>query len=181
MGIAFVPSGLGLIGYALLTAQAAFVRLFTIVALTGATRVAGLLAVGGRYGLLGIAAVAGAVVATEQSVLAWVAARRVRLPVGTALEVAWRPLLAACAMAALLWGLGLGWTGVPPPSTTEALAALAVAVPLGAAVFAVMLGLCWWFSGRPRGGETDLFELMQRSLGTVLRRLGLRRVRGVAS
>jgi hypothetical protein len=119
---------------------------------------------------------------TEQSVLAWVAARQVRLPVSTAvLKVAWRPLLAACAMAALLWGLGLGWTGMPLSSTTEALATLAVAVPLGAAVFAVVLGVCWWFSGRPHGGETDLFELMQRSLGTVIRRLGLRRMRGVAS
>jgi O-antigen/teichoic acid export membrane protein len=182
MGITFVPSSLGLIGYALLTAQAAFAQMFTIVALTGAARVAGLLAVGGRYGLLGIAAVAGAVVMTEQSVLAWVAARQVRLPVSTAvLKVAWRPLLAACAMAALLWGLGLGWTGMPLSSTTEALATLAVAVPLGAAVFAVVLGVCWWFSGRPHGGETDLFELMQRSLGTVIRRLGLRRMRGVAS
>lgn len=58
---------------------------------------------------------------------------------------------------------------------------LAVAVPLGAAIFAAVLALCWWFSGRPRGAETDLFELMQRSLGAVLRRLGLRRVGGVAS
>ena len=35
--------------------------------------------------------------------------------------------------------------------------------------------------GRPRGGETDLFELMQRSLGKVLRRLGVQRMRGAAS
>lgn len=181
MGIAFVPSGLGLIGYALMTAQAAFVQLLMIVALTGAARVAGLLTVGSRYGLLGIAAVAGTVVAVEQTVLTWVAARRVRLPVSTALRVAWRPLFAACAMAMLLWSLDLGWTAAAPATTTEALVMLAVAVPLGAAIFAAVLALCWWFSGRPRGAETDLFELMQRSLGAVLRRLGLRRVGGVAS
>lgn len=181
MGVAFVPSGLGLIGYALMTAQAAFVQLLTIIVLTGTARLAGLLAVGSRYGLLGIAVVACTVVATEQTLLAWVAGRRVGLPGSTALRVAWRPLAAALAMAALLWGLGLGWTGMPPPSTTQALAELAVAVPVGTAGFAAVLGLCWWVSGRPRGGETDLFELMQRSLGTVLRRLGVRRVRDVAS
>jgi len=181
MGIAFVPSGLGLIGYALMSAQGALGRLFVIVALTGAARVAGLLTVGSRYGLLGIAVVACTVVATEQTLLAWVAGRRVGLPGSTVFRVAWRPLAAALAMAALLWSLGLGWTGMPPPSTTQALAELAAAVPLGAAGFAAVLALCWWVSGRPRGGETDLFELMQRSLGKVLRRLGVQRMRGAAS
>lgn len=180
MGVAFIPLALGLIAHALLVAHAALRRLFTITALAAAARVTGLLLVGARYGLLGIAVVACTIAVTEQAVLIWVAGRRALLSGRALLAAIWRPLAASLAMAAVLWALGLGWASAPlVGSTMAAIRSLAAAAGLGVLVFTATLAACWWLSGRPQGAETDLLGLIRRSTAGIRQRLDARRLGGV--
>jgi len=69
-------------------------------------------------------------------------------------------------MAAVLATTGLGWTAVD--GTPAALAKhMAVASGTGAALYAAVLFAAWFLSGRPRGAEADLLELLRRSGGSL--------------
>ncbi|WP_270938642.1 oligosaccharide flippase family protein [Falsiroseomonas oryzae] len=95
---------------------------------------------------------------------------RLRLRPGRLARVTWRPLVAVCAMALVLWSLGLGWAGVPPSPLAGIVEALK-AVPVGAAVYLATLGLCWWLSGRPAGAETDMLAFARMMAARLARAL----------
>jgi O-antigen/teichoic acid export membrane protein len=171
MAIAFIPIALGLIANSLLVAHAALQRLFAITAAAAAVRISVLIAIGARYGLLGIAVASCAVSVSEQAVLIGAAQRLVRLPAQGLLAAIWRPLLAAIVMAIALWQLGLGWLPAPPAEAGAAARLLGAAVPLGAATFTAVLALAWWVSGRPQGAESDLLAYLSKGAVGLRRRL----------
>jgi hypothetical protein len=83
----------------------------------------------------------------------------------------WRPVVAACAMAGLLWSLNLGWDG-PPTHAGAAAWQLLTAVSLGVACYVGTIGLLWLASGLPAGTpERDTLTVAGRILGPLLRRL----------
>ncbi|MCS6945890.1 MAG: lipopolysaccharide biosynthesis protein [Sutterellaceae bacterium] len=68
----------------------------------------------------------------------------------------WRTLLASGAMAAAVWSFQQQLPS--PTSSLSALPLLIAAVMLGVATYLAMLGLLWYFSGRPLGGERLLLD-----------------------
>ena len=108
-------------------------------------------------GLIGAALAAGAGIFVEQTLAAVWAMRRLHLAPWALLPLIWRCFLATASMGAMLWLAGLGWQNVGVP-------AMAIAVPLGAAVYGAVLASLWLICGRPVGPEADLFALLSRRL-----------------
>jgi O-antigen/teichoic acid export membrane protein len=170
VAIAAIPVAPGLIGSALLTAQA---RLRILCAITTAAAVlrAGLAIIITRHhGLMGIALGMGVLVLLENLSLLRAAGRAGGVTLRRLLATAWRPLAAAGAMVLALKGAGLAWL-LPPPAALDAATALLSASALGAAAFAAVLTGLWLLAGRPQGAETDALLMGRRSLSGVAAKL----------
>jgi hypothetical protein len=74
------------------------------------------------------------------------------------IQLVWRPVLAAAAMAAVLAASGLGWTNDP------GIIQLAEAIVSGAATYTTVLLGSWLLAGRPAGAETDVLTLLRRAV-----------------
>lgn len=69
-----------------------------------------------------------------------------------------RPAVATSAMAAvLIWGMGSFRSA---DGAVDALGALAVAIPVGAAVYGLTVLLLWLIGGRPAGAETRILGML---------------------
>ena len=158
----------GNVSMALLNARAALHLITVITAGSALVRVALLLGFTRWLGLPGAAIAVGLGLLLEHAALIGCALRLLALRPGLLLRVVARPLLAAAAMAAVLWGLGMGWVA-PPPDASAASRMLLLAVPLGAVSFAAALFGQWWLAGRPAGAEADLWLLLRGVFGRVLR------------
>ena len=86
-----------------------------------------------------------------------VAFRRFGIRPADYLALTWRAALAAAVMAAVLTGTGLGTDTVAPAVS------LAMAIPAGVAIYGAVVVGAWLASGRPRGAEADLLELVRRA------------------
>ena len=67
------------------------------------------------------------------------------------LRESWRPALAAIAMYSAVSAIML-------PDSWSLIAIAGIKVVMGALCFVVFMGLLWWLSGRPKGGETEIIE-----------------------
>ncbi len=173
VAFAAIPVAPGLIGNALLTAQA---RLRTLCAVTAAAAMlrAGLAIIVTRHhGLMGIAIGASVLVLFENLVLVHAAGRASGVTLRRLLKATWRPVVAAGVMVLVLMAAGLAWLP-PPPVALEGATALLGASTLGAAAFVTALGALWLLSGRPQGAETDALLMGRRSLAGITARLGRR-------
>jgi O-antigen/teichoic acid export membrane protein len=159
LGVALVVTVLGYVSYALMNAHARLRGLAGIQALTLAVRLALLVALVPRAGLTGAAAAVGLAAILENLLYFAMAHRFLDLRAAALLAATWRSLLGAIVMAAALAALGLGWRrDAGSPAAT-----LALAILLGAVLYAATVALCWIASGRPPGAERDLLGLLRRT------------------
>lgn len=102
------------------------------------------------YGLFGIAIAFSLVsVASALSELVWLfSGSRFRVSI---LRESWRPLMAAFAMYSLVSTIVL-------PAAWPLIAIAAVKVLAGVISYVAIIGLLWWLSGRPKGGEAEIIE-----------------------
>lgn len=159
----------GNVSAALLNARAALRGLLVITGVAGALRIVLLLLLVPWFGLLGAACAIALALLLEHLALVASALRLLALRPAALLRAVHRPILAASAMAVLLWACGLGWAPAPGQPGL-AMAALAKAIPLAAAAYALVLLSLWRMAGCPAGAEADLLGLMQRLASRLIRR-----------
>ncbi len=165
IGLSAAVSPLASVSQAMLGARTMLRTILCVFLLTMAVRVGLLLALTPALGLLGAALAVAASGLLDNAVQVGIAQRRLGLPPGTLPREIARPVLAAAAMAGLLWSLGLGWTG-GADGAGEALWRVLMAVPLGAAFHVAVSAALWWLAGRPaRSAEADLIAAVRRALG----------------
>lgn len=159
----------GNLSAALLNARAALRTIFGITLASAVLRILLLLALVPPFGILGAAYGIGLVVMLDNLALVGAVLRMLRLSPLRLIGVVARPAIATAVMAALLWGLGLGWIA-PPASAAAAWPLLLTAVPLGGASFAGTLLLLWLAMGRPPGAEADMLDLLRRIAASLAAR-----------
>jgi len=141
----------------LMSAHALLGRLVAIT-LTGAVlRVVLLAVLIPWFGLTGAAWAAAAAITVEQAMTVGLVLRRFKVRVAAFARQVWRPAVACAAMAAALYGLGLGWA---PGGAV----ALATGVVVGAGVYGLVLLSVWVAAGRPDGAEADGLGVLRRAL-----------------
>ena len=153
LGVAGTMLVFGHLSQHLLSAHALLGRLVGIVLLGAALRVGFLLVLIPGFGATGAAWAAAIAIGVEQGLMVATALRRFGIGVRGLVAQVWRPVVASGAMAAVLWGSGLGWVAGD---------GLAIAVVVGAAVFGVGLVGVWLVAGRPAGAEAELIGLVRR-------------------
>ena len=158
-------SPLASVSQAMLGARTMLRTILGVFVLTMVVRVTLLLALTPEFGLTGAALAVAASGLLDNAVQVAIAQRRLGLSAGTLPREIARPVLAAAAMAGMLWALGLGWTG-GADDAGQALWRLLQAVPLGAACHVAVSAALWWAMGRPaRSAEADLVAAVRRTLG----------------
>jgi hypothetical protein len=163
LGVALTVAILGFISGALMNAHALLKTMFTIQLASIGIRFALLVLLTMQFGLVGAAIGVGLSTAIEHGLTVLVALRYLRLRGRDVLLVTWRSLAGGLAMAAGLWALGLGWHTVTGDAWVMA-HEIALAIPLGATLYAASVALAWAASGCPEGAERDMFGLFRRAL-----------------
>lgn len=167
ISLASAISPLGSVSQAMLGAQTMLRTICAVFALTMLVRVGLLLALIPGHGLLGAALAVAISGLLDNGLQVGIVRRRLGLGPGVLVAEVGRPMLAAAAMAALLWGCGLGWTG-GAAEPGEALRTLLLAVPLGVACHVSVSAALWWLAGRPaRSAEADLLAAVRQGLRRV--------------
>jgi lipopolysaccharide exporter len=170
VAIAAIPVAPGLIGSALLTAQARLKMLCAITTVAAVLRAGLAIGVTRHYGLIGIATGMSVLVLLENLALVRAAGHASGVTLRRIMAASWRPVVAAVAMVLTLKGAGLAWLP-PPPAALEAATALISVGALGAAAFTAALTGLWLIAGRPQGAETDALMMGRRSLAGIATKL----------
>jgi lipopolysaccharide exporter len=126
-------------------------------------RVALLLGLVPRYGLIGAAVAVSIVDVVTQVVYFMVMTRRLRVGVPAILARTWRTIIGAGVMTVVLLAAHLGWgtwAGRNPVLALHMVGAIA----LGVASYAITVLILWLASGRPDGAEADLLLSVRRLL-----------------
>jgi len=142
----------------LMSAHALLGRLVAITLIGAVLRVALLAVLIPLWGLTGAAWAAAAAISVEQMLTVGMALRRFKVRGAAFARQVWRPMVASAAMAAALWGFGLGWA-------PGGAAALTGGVAAGAGVYGLVLLGVWTVAGRPDGAEADGLGLVRRVVG----------------
>ncbi len=161
LGVGLLVLVLGLISASLLNAYGMLRGRFMVQLAAVAARVPLIIVLVMHMGLPGAAIGTMAGAAVEHLLYLAMALRRLRLTLADVLRQVWRSSAAAGVMAAALVGCGLGW-GQTSDEPAAAAASLLAAVPLGAAVYGVVLAGLWLAAGRPQGAERDAFDMAGR-------------------
>ena len=141
-------------------------REFPVTATALLLRVALLIVLIARMGLLGAAIAAAIAIACEQVLYVAMTMRHFAVHPSRLLRHTWRGLLATTAMAVVLYDAGLGWHIATVGDGPLALQLLRD-VTAGVAVYVAVLLAAWVAAGRPPGAETDFLALMRRLTGGV--------------
>jgi lipopolysaccharide exporter len=156
LSLSFTVMVFGHLSLHLLSAHALLGRLVGITVTGAGARVALLALLIPAFGLAGAAWAAAVAVVLEQALTVATALRRFQVGASALTRCTWRPVLAAAAMAMVLYGSGLGWTDDPDPVPL-----IEAAIAGSLAYTTTLLGL-WVLAGRPTGPETDVLSLMRR-------------------
>jgi len=158
LGIAGSLAAFGTIGSVLLRVHGKM-RLVLGIILAGAVlRVALLLALIPRFGLLGAGIAVACGLVFDHLLYLAMTLRGFAIALPALLGRLWRSVLATAAMVAVLLLSGFGG---PAPAAGSALQLLA-GVTVGVATYAAVLAALWLAAGRPAGGEADLLRLARR-------------------
>lgn len=168
VGLASVGSLFSSLSGTLLSAVGLPSMSFYLLLISTAVRILCLLSLMPAFGITGAAIGLLAAAVVESSIALWVTLPRIGVSARELARVAVRPTLASCAMAFLLWQIGMAWTPVPPGTAVvqEAFARCG----LGAVVYATVLIGCWLVAGRPDGAERHVLRLATH----VVNRIGPR-------
>lgn len=152
----------GLVSSALFSAHGLLKSMAAIVGTMTALRLIVIVLLVKNWGIVG--GVAGAALANmvEQAIYVVLTCRGFGVHASGLFACVWRGVAATIVMAVVLCGTGLGWIAIAGGSATLAIR-LFEAVGLGAVVYSLVLVLLWLLSGRPNGGEADLFRLALRT------------------
>ena len=146
---------------------------FRIVIVSLALRVGLLLILVPLYGLAGAVAAATITAAAVEVMFLVVTFRLFHLRTTDLFRAIWRSILAAAAMALVVYLEGIGWAP-PRAGTLEMISDLAIASVSGAIVYIGVLLGGWWLCGRPTGAETAFLGIAQgtwnHTAGALLRR-----------
>ncbi len=159
-------------GYTCRTMLSSSDRLGSTIGITfafGVLRVGAMILAISIDGLPGAAVAAGGAMALEGVAYIVVTCRKLDISLAQLLGPIWRAALATVAMAAGLWGLGLGWQRTTATSPLVLGEELATASLTGAAIFVSVLFAAWTASGRPEGAEADAMAVARKALGRLRR------------
>lgn len=174
MGVIGALTVFGHISMTLFSVYALLDAMFYITVIATILRIALMIFLIGKFGVIGAAVAVAIAGLVEQAIYVSMTLRRFRLGIGALFRQTWRTLAATGAMACVLLATGLGG-GILGGNWVQA-ERLSVAVLLGAATYTGVLFALWFASGRPAGAETDLLALGVRGGGAFaarLRRLSL--------
>jgi lipopolysaccharide exporter len=150
----------------LLIAEGAPRVAFRIELLLTVTRIVALFAMVPLFGLIGAAGAVAFTGVVEEVIYLFATFRRVDLRAVDLAANVWRPALATLAMVLLL--LAVGAAG---PHTTRTLPGagflLAETIAGGVVIYAAVLLLAWYASGRPEGAESFVLSVARRRLGSI--------------
>jgi len=148
----------GIVGGTMLVAQGLMRQTVAITAVAAASRVALLMLGIWWYGLVG-AAIAGSVsLLIMQGVVLWLALPRVGISVATLGSRLWRPMVAACAMVAVMHACGFAWTPASAPNLLPSLFDLCERTAVGALSYVGAAAALWQLCGRPDGAERHVLN-----------------------
>lgn len=163
----------GYISSMLFSAQALLAVNFRITLASLALRVGLLITLVTHFGLVGAAIAAATSIAFEQLLYIGAILHRFAMRARGLLSATWRGLAATACMTIAMVEAGFGWRAVD--GTARALGLhLAAACLFGAVVYLAALWAFWRVSGRPRGAEADVLDLVRRSVDRLLARAGRR-------
>lgn len=91
--------------------------------------------------------------------------RLLKMSVARLFTRAWRPVIAALAMAAVVIEVQLQWPA--PESSAEWLALLCVGVLAGALVYTSSIVFLWWITGCKEGAEQHLLTLFRKATASL--------------
>jgi lipopolysaccharide exporter len=168
LGCTLTVSILGTMSAAFLNAHAVLRQQVWVQIASILVRLVAMVALARAYGLVGAAIGASVAVALENIWYTALALRRLEHQWADAARQLWRPVLASSAMAAALWGLGLGWRPVAVDSG-ETLAVLILGVASGAVIYAMLTMGLWLLAGGPDGAERDALAAMRAAMRRVRR------------
>lgn len=147
---------------------------FFVTCAAAALRIALVVLLATRYGLIGAAVGTVVAVTLEEIAFLVVGFRRYRISLLRLLGNIWRILLASAVMAAVLQAAGLGWSQIDP-GPEAVLLRLLMACLLGAMTYGGVLCGSWLAAGRPAGAESYAISFILPVLGRIAARLGLPR------
>jgi lipopolysaccharide exporter len=168
LAIAGTVNVIAYISGTLFTATGLLTSTFRIVVVTAAVRVALLVTLVPRFGLIGGAVAILVTVVLEELMFLAISAHKLGFPILEMPRRLWRNVTATGIMAATLSLSGLGWSTSPALPDHPA-QRLLVAVPLGIAVYVAALAAAWLLAGRPEGAELHLLRVMARLAGRLLK------------
>jgi O-antigen/teichoic acid export membrane protein len=164
LAIAGCLAAFGTIGSVLLRVHGKMRLVVGIVLAGAALRVALLLLLIPRFGLLGGGFAVACGLVFDHLLYLVMTLRGFAIPLPALLGRLWRGGLATAAMAAALaWG-GLGWQDAANPAL-----ALLGGVAIGASVYAATLLALWILAGRPEGAERDALATLRHLSAGLLR------------
>ena len=153
----------GYVASVLFSVHALMARQFTVILGALVLRVALLVPLVERNGVLGAAVAAAVGFSAEQILMSALAYRRYGLSLGKILGRIWRVIGASIAMTAALVATELGWGA----AESDPLGAIVLAAAVGAAVYGASLFALWLTCGRPEGAEADFLTLLRQSWACV--------------
>ena len=145
---------------------------FFVTCIAALLRIALVVALTARFGLVGGAIGTVMAVTLEEIAFLIVGFRRYCIAPAQLLRDTWRILLASAAMAIVLYATGLGWTQVDP-DLWVLIPHLLAACLLGAVIYSTVLYVTWKLSGRPDGAESYVLRLITALLQRTITKLGL--------
>jgi lipopolysaccharide exporter len=161
IGIAAALSAFGNTSMVLLGAHAVLGAIFRMVTVGMAVRVALLVVLVGKFGLLGGAIASAIGIATEQVLVTGAALRHFKVKRASFIALVWRPACATAVMAAVLIQSGFASAHAATRSGRLGME-LGTTTLVGAAIYVAALGLIWLAAGRPAGAEADALGLLGR-------------------
>ena len=163
LAIAGAATVFGYIGWTLFSAHALLRTVLTVSILAAIVRVALLVLLLPKAGVLGAAIAVTLSIVVEDALYIGLTIHRFGVRLAALWAHIWRGMLAASCMAIVLVGSGLGWTTVLGTPVQLAIR-LAAAIALGGSVYLSVLLLSWLASGRPPGAEADALRMLKSRL-----------------